>query len=157
MSPRAACRLATLGFEQVYDYMPGKVDWIAHGLPVEGSWDQAATAGALARRDIATCGLTDAATIVLDRIERSPYGFALVLADEGEIVLGRVRRSAIGDVRDASAEELMEPGPSTVRAHVEVGELARRLRERDLSTAVVTAPTGRLIGVVHREQLERPQ
>lgn len=24
MSPRAACRLDTLGFEQVYDYMPGR-------------------------------------------------------------------------------------------------------------------------------------
>ena len=32
MSPRAACRLAALGFEQVYDYMPSKVDWLARGL-----------------------------------------------------------------------------------------------------------------------------
>lgn len=157
MSPRAACRLATLGFEQVYDYTPGKVDWIAHGLPVDGSWDQAATAGALARGDVAICRLTDSAAAVLDRIDRSPYGFALVLADEGEILLGRVRRSAIGETREARAEELMEPGPSTVRAHIETSELARRLHERDLTTAVVTTPTGRLLGVVHREQLPRPQ
>jgi rhodanese-related sulfurtransferase len=36
MSPRAACRLDTLGFEHVYDYMPGKFDCLARGLPREG-------------------------------------------------------------------------------------------------------------------------
>ncbi len=155
MSPRAACRLATLGFEAVYDYSAGKVDWIAHGLPVKGSWNQAATAGALARRDVATCRLTETMSAVRERIDRSPYGFALVLSDEGEILLGRVRRSALGH-EQAPVEELMEPGPSTVRAHVEAEDLARRLQERELSTAVVTTPSGRLLGVVRREQLEGP-
>ena len=36
MSPRAACRLQTLGFTNVYDYVLGKADWLAHGLPTEG-------------------------------------------------------------------------------------------------------------------------
>jgi rhodanese-related sulfurtransferase len=36
MSPRAACRLELLGFTQVYDYVAGKADWLAHGLPTEG-------------------------------------------------------------------------------------------------------------------------
>ena len=36
MSPRAVCRLEALGFQQVYDYVPGKVDWLARGLPREG-------------------------------------------------------------------------------------------------------------------------
>ncbi|MDP9404293.1 MAG: rhodanese-like domain-containing protein [Actinomycetota bacterium] len=33
MSPRAAWRLEHLGFAQVYDYVAGKVDWMAAGLP----------------------------------------------------------------------------------------------------------------------------
>ena len=33
MSPRAASRLERLGFEPVYDYVSGKVDWMAAGLP----------------------------------------------------------------------------------------------------------------------------
>jgi CheY-like chemotaxis protein len=37
MSPRAACRLETLGFDQVYDDSAGKTDWLAHGLAVEGA------------------------------------------------------------------------------------------------------------------------
>ena len=36
MSPRAAARLETLGFDKVYDYVSGKSDWIAAGLPTVG-------------------------------------------------------------------------------------------------------------------------
>ena len=36
MSPRAACQLEELGFDQVYDYELGIADWKAAGLPVEG-------------------------------------------------------------------------------------------------------------------------
>src|SRR5882762_8978989 len=36
MSPRAATWLGVLGFD-VYDYALGKVDWMAHGLPMEGT------------------------------------------------------------------------------------------------------------------------
>jgi hypothetical protein len=36
MSPRAACRLATIGFTEVYDYVAGKAEWLARGLPRDG-------------------------------------------------------------------------------------------------------------------------
>jgi rhodanese-related sulfurtransferase len=152
MSPRAACRLATLGFTEVYDYVAGKVDWIAHGLALEGEWDQAAAIGAFAHRDAVTCRLQDRAGLVRGRIEASPYGFALVLSAHG-VVLGRVRSSALTAGEDVPIEALMEPGPSTVRAHVQAAELAGRLTERDLATAIVTTPGGRLLGVVCREEL----
>ncbi len=32
MSPRAACRLETLGFAQVFDYTAGKAEWLAYGF-----------------------------------------------------------------------------------------------------------------------------
>ena len=37
MSPRAAARLESLGFRQVYDYVAGEADWFASGLPMEGA------------------------------------------------------------------------------------------------------------------------
>ena len=37
MSPRAACRLDALGFNQVYDYTLGFADWKAAGEPIEGT------------------------------------------------------------------------------------------------------------------------
>jgi len=60
MSPRAACRLETLGFEQVFDYVEGKADWLARGLPAEGEQADEGRAGHLARRDVATCRLSGA-------------------------------------------------------------------------------------------------
>jgi CBS domain-containing protein len=45
----------------------------------------------------------------------------------------------------------MEAGPSTDRP---LAELAERLGSRGLSSAVVTSPDGRLLGVVRRADME---
>jgi hypothetical protein len=45
--------------------------------------------------------------------------------------------------------------PSTVRPDVPATELARRLRGRDLNTAVLTTPEGHLLGVARRADLEQ--
>jgi CBS domain-containing protein len=149
MSPRAACRLATLGYD-VYDYAAGKVDWIAHGLPIEGTAAERRTALSLARDDVAVCALDDHATDVARQIDASPYGFALVLSTE-EVVLGRVRRSRLnGGDSGAHAEAVMEPGPSTIRPHLTVEELVARLGRSDVRTLIVTDPEGKLLGVVRR-------
>jgi rhodanese-related sulfurtransferase len=37
MSPRAAWRLEAAGFGPVYDYAAGKADWLAAGLPFQGT------------------------------------------------------------------------------------------------------------------------
>jgi CBS domain-containing protein len=154
MSPRAACRLETLGFAQVYDYVSGKADWLAHDLPVEGAQADAATTGRVARRDVVACGLDERAGAVRERIKRSPYGFAVVISPGG-VVLGRLRGSALEESADATAEDLMEPGPSTVRPDTSAPALAKRLADRKLRTAIVTTPEGQLIGIVLREDLLR--
>jgi Mg/Co/Ni transporter MgtE len=154
MSPRAACRLETLGFEHVYDYVPGKSDWLASGLPTEGTAAKRPRAGAIARDDVVTCGLDDRVDEIRSRVEESRYGFALVTTERGTL-LGRLRISTMEDAgADAFAESLMEPGPSTVRPDVDAAELAARLAQRELRTAIVTTPEGRLVGVVRREDLE---
>jgi CBS domain-containing protein len=154
MSPRAACRLETLGFTEVYDYVPGKADWLAHNLPLEGEQADASTAGRLARDDVVTCRLDDRVGEVGERIAGSGYGFALVTTSGG-VVLGRLRGSALDCDPHSRAEDVMEAGPSTVRPDTPAASLAKRLVERDLRWAVVTNPDGQLIGVVGREDLER--
>jgi CBS domain-containing protein len=153
MSPRAACRLATLGFEQVFDYMPGKVDWLARGLPVEG--DKAAEPRALdfARHDVVTCELSDSIGSVRERVAESAYGFAFVLEDG--VLMGRLHKAMLEGDPDARAESVMEPGPSTSRPDTPPGELLDKLQKADLTTAVLTDPEGRLLGVVLRADLER--
>jgi CBS-domain-containing membrane protein len=153
MSPRAACRLESLGFGEVYDYMPGKVDWLARGLPSEGAKADELRAAALAHDDVVTCAPADPAGELLARIEASPYGFALVLSEQ-RVVLGRLRRRAVEADARGTAGELMEPGPSTVRAHVPATRLLERLQSSGLHTAIVTAPDGALIGVLRRADAE---
>lgn len=143
-----------MGFTDVYDYVLGKADWLAHNLPVDGEQAQAATAGRAARDDVVTCGLEAPIGPLRETIDRSPYGFALVTT-AGGVLMGRLRRSALGADPDAPAEHAMEPGPSTVRADAPVRDLAQRLADRDLETAIVTTPEGRLIGVVPRGDLKR--
>jgi CBS domain-containing protein len=134
--------------------VPGKADWIAHNLPVEGDQADAPTAGRLAGDDVVRCGLDDRVGELRERIRASAYGFALVVADGG-VLLGRVRGSALDCDPMLRAEEVMEPGPSTVRPDTAAPELARRLEDRRLRWAVVTDPEGRLIGVSSREALAR--
>jgi Mg/Co/Ni transporter MgtE len=154
MSPRAAWRLETLGFEQVHDYVGGKAEWLANGLPREGIAG-VPYAGELVDRDPPTCALTDSAEEVRARLAPERYGFCLVL-NEQRILLGRVRRSALdGADAAASAESLMEPGPSTVRFNTPARDLAQTLTSENRKTAIVTTPGGCLVGVFHREEAER--
>ena len=152
MSPRAACRLATLGFTQVYDYMPGKVDWLARGLPREGDKADEPRAIDLALHDVVTCALDDRIADVRRRVERSPYRFAFVTSDDG-VLLGRLRRTVLDGDSAFTAERVMEPGPSTVRPDTPPAELGERLARRKLDTAVLTDPEGRLLGLVRRRDL----
>jgi CBS domain-containing protein len=142
-----------MGYD-VYDYAAGKVDWMAHGLPIEGTAAEAPTAGSLARDDVVACGLEDRAEEVALRIDASPYGFALALST-GRVVLGRVRRSRVRDDDPAArVEEVLEPGPSTIRPHLTVQELGERLARRDVRTLIVTDPEGKLLGVVRRSDVQ---
>ena len=154
MSPRAACRLEALGFGEVYDYVAGKVDWLAHNLPVQGERATPPTAGRLMRDDAVRCRPEDRVVDVLERIEASPYGFALVTSDDGTLV-GRVRPSQVGGRSDRPVAEVMEFAPSTVRPHRSAAHVAERLADQDLRWAIVTTPEGRLLGAAWREDLER--
>lgn len=152
MSPRAAARLDSLGFEQVYDYAPSKVDYLARGLPTEGEKAGERRAIDVLRDDVVRCRLADPVEEVRARIEASPYGFAIVVADD-QTVLGRVRGSALGDAEGRSGEQAMEPGPSTIRADVRTEALRERMEAGGLATALVTTPDGTLLGLVRRSDL----
>jgi rhodanese-related sulfurtransferase len=153
MSPRAATWLEHLGFD-VYDYALSKVDWMAHGLPMEGTAADRPTALSFVRTDIATCTLAERTEQIKLSIDASPYGFGLVLA--GRVVLGRVRRSRLDDAAsDAGVELVMEPGPSTTRPDADPADLASRLQRSGAQTAILTNPEGELLGVVRRSDIAK--
>ncbi|HVL33804.1 MAG TPA: CBS domain-containing protein [Actinomycetota bacterium] len=150
MSPRAAWRLEALGFEEVYDYKEGKLDWLAAGLPIEGADSARATAASVARRDVPTCATTEQLGEVAKRVRAHGWDTCVVVNDE-RVVFGLLRASQLGGDPDRCVGEAMRSGPSTFRPHVPVEEMAAFMSQHDLASAPVTSSDGRLIGLLVRE------
>jgi Mg/Co/Ni transporter MgtE len=150
MSPRAAWRLESYGYERVYDYVPGKADWLAFNLPREGF---ARLAGDVIRRDVPTCGFRERLAEVRDRLAASEYGMLVALNQEG-IVMGRLDRGALQADPDSTVDRLMREGPTTVRPSEELDAIASRMRNADIDGVLVTSSDGRLLGMLTCEDAE---
>jgi hypothetical protein len=121
---------------------------------VEGDEADAPRAGQLARADPAKCRIDERVGAVRSRVDISPYGFAVAVS-EGGVVLGRVRAAALADDPQARVEEVMEPGPPTVRPSEDLAPLLERMRRQDMPTILVTTPEGVLLGVLRRDDAAR--
>ena len=164
MSPRAASRLDSLGFTQVFDYVTGMADWTANGLPTEGEKVGVLREGVVCRdalrardalrTDILTCRLQDTVGNVRERLERAGQRQCVVTSDDS-VVLGRLRGEALEGDPNASVEAVMESGPSTIRPDVSLSEFTEHMRARKVGSALVTTSTGRLIGMLFRKDAEK--
>ncbi len=154
MSPRAAWRLESLGFTQVFYYVAGKADWLANGLPVEGKLKSVPRIGAAARRDVPTCRLTDRVGAVRERVRAAGWDRCIVVGEAG-VVLGLLRGKALDVDPETPAESVMQEGPSTFRPNLTVAEMAEYMQERRIGHALVTTSDGKLVGVLVRQDAER--
>ena len=154
MSPRAASRLDSLGFTQVFDYVTGMADWTANDLPTEGRLAAVLRAGDAVRRDVPTCGLTERLGAVRERVQAAGEKVCIVTNEEG-VVLGRLRGEAFNADPEASIESVMEAGPTTIRPDLQLEEITEHLQERRVGSIVVTTSVGRLIGILYRSDAER--
>src|SRR5258705_7954261 len=116
MSPGAACRLMQLGFAPVYDYTLGKADWIAAGLPSVRAGQPSRRVVNAVRPDVPTCAADTAAELALQQARAHGWDRCVVTAGQGTVV-GILRAGRIGANERAQAAEVMQPGPTTVRAH----------------------------------------
>ena len=149
MSPRAAARLETLGFEKVYDYVSGKSDWIAAGLPTvrrsEGppTARDALRAGDVLAHDGERLGDVAARARAAGRDE-------VIVVDDRHVVLGRIRGTAFeGD--PSFVEDVMRSGPATVRPDTPLETIVETLGSAHVASTLVTDPDGRFIGTVYLE------
>ncbi len=153
MSPRAAWRLEGLGFESVYDYVPGKADWSASGLPMEGKLASVPTIGDVARRDVPTCAPAERLENARDRVRAAGWD-ACVVVNKERVVLGLLREKEFSLDPEASVEEVMRNGPTTFRPNEPAVKMAKRMRERGARNVLVTTSDGRLVGLLYREDVE---
>jgi len=147
MSPRAAWRLESLGFGEVYDYAVGKLDWLAAGLPTEGTNAQKPRAGTLARKDVPTCGLDERLGDVRDRAHGQGWDVAVVVNAE-RVVFGLLRAKELAGDSERLISDAMRPGPSTFRPYVLADEMARTMVDHKLESSPITTSDGRLVGLL---------
>jgi CBS domain-containing protein len=153
MSPRAAWRLEQLGFIDVYHYVAGKADWLAAGLPSEGPGSAAPRAGAVARRDIATCETDQTVADARTRVADSDWT-GCVVVNAARVVLGVLRAEDLTVDANAVVDAVMRVGPTTVRANEDLVALLQRMSAHATDSVLVTNPDGRLLGVLVRADAE---
>jgi rhodanese-related sulfurtransferase len=146
MSPRAAWRLEEFGFE-VSDYTTGKADWRAAGLPTEGRGTPIERAVDAMRTDVLTCRLE----ITLTDVQRAMItagATECIVINDSRVVIGRLRYSAVEAAGDKTIDNLVEPGPTTIRADADLIATRQRLQERRVASVLVTTPDGELLGAL---------
>src|SRR5262245_15433612 len=154
LSARAAWRLESMGFQEVYRYTPGKADWLAAGWETEGTQSKKARIRGMIQKDVPTCSLRERLEDVKSR--RRPNQDLCVVVNDRNIVLGVIR----GETWDANplsrVAEVMQPGPPTLRPDLDPKDAQKLLRNHDSPSVIVTTSDGELLGIIRIAQ-KKPQ
>jgi predicted transcriptional regulator len=83
-------------------------------------------------------------------VQASGYDTCVVVNDTG-IVFGSLGGAALAADATTPAEQVMEPGPATIRPHLLLRDVVHYLQQKDLDRIVVTTAEGRLMGLLYRQ------
>lgn len=75
-----------------------------------------------------------------------------LVVNDRRIVLGRLGRAALASGSDASVQDVMTAGPSTVRPSLDLSAAVERMRTQNLTDLPVTRPDGALLGILRRDE-----
>ena len=75
----------------------------------------------------------------------------MIVVDDRHVVLGRIRGAALNGDPDALIEDVMRPGPATIRADTPLETVVATLGRAGVANTLVTDPDGRFIGTVYLE------
>jgi predicted transcriptional regulator len=143
-----------MGFHDVHDYVTGKLDWMAAGLPTEGTNAERPRAGDVARKDAPTCRMDERIAEARARAEAAGFDACVVVSEE-RVVMGLLRSKELHGDGDERVERVMRPGPSTYRPYVDIEEMAHVMVHHDLPNSPITTADGKLVGLLLREDAVR--
>ena len=154
LSSRAAHRLERLGFQEVYDYAAGKMDWLSADLPYQGT---AVLISQIVRHDPVITRPGDQIPEIEPRVVADPAGVAIVVGPD-DVILGFIGDQELkGASPEATAEDIMLAAVPTIRASEEVDDVRRRMDRAGITDVVVTMPDGRLVGIVSTSAIRSPE
>lgn len=151
-SARAAARLEAFGLTDVVDYPPGKAAWLAEGLPSEGLRRPEQRVGHLADPDVPLVPASATVAEAAEAVGDGDIGI-VVTEDEHRVVLGVVRPETFGLPPATPVSAVVQPGPSTFRPSMTIGELVTYFRTSNESRAIITTLSGRWIGLIRRRDV----
>jgi len=149
MSRRAAARLESMGFHSVFAYVPGKVDWLAYGLPVERGPKMSPMVGDLINRDVPRCRAGDSIEAARQAAYEMGMDICPVVNDDG-VLVGLCTRNTLHAHPSITVDMVMEPGPITARPSMAVKEALDIMERKKSRTLIVTNPDGKLLGCFDR-------
>lgn len=117
---------------------------------MEGEFAEIPKASDVARRDVPACRPGEPVGEVYRRCQDLGWNVCLV-ANEQNIVLGRLRGKAWDVDPDTPVEEVMENGPTTFRPDSFLEPLIQRMHDKKVGTVIITNPDGVLIGILYRK------
>lgn len=139
----------------MYDFLAGKKDWLAAGLPTEGKRAGQLRAGHVSRPDPLICSLGERVGEVRRRLGSEGWDACIVVNDH-DVVEGRIRPDDLADVDgETPLEEVMELGPTSIRPNTGLESIVKRMRKANVASILVTTGDGELLGVLYREDAER--
>ena len=134
------------------DYVPGKQAWFEENEPRDGKAADEIWIGDVADSEVPTCRPNDPIGEVRGRTEGWD---TCVVVNSERVVLGLLRKKELDGDPNATAEQVMRPGPKTFRPNVSLVELLKSMRDHDIQTnSLVTTLDGRLLGVISRADAE---
>jgi rhodanese-related sulfurtransferase len=154
LSARAAWRLESMGFQEVYRYTPGKADWLAAGWETEGTHAKKVRIRQMIQKEVPTCSLRERLEDVKSR--RRPNQDLCVVVNDRNIVLGVIQGERWNANPQARVADVMQPGPRTIRPDLEPKDAQKMLRNYDAPSAIVTTSDGELLGIIRIAQ-KKPQ
>jgi predicted transcriptional regulator len=143
-----------MGFANVFDYVAGKQDWLANGLPSQGKRAESPRIGDLAAKDVPTCSLNEPVGRVKERAVKAGWDLAVAVS-EHRIILGLLRNEQLAGSPEHTVEQVMQPGPSTWRPNLSIGRMMAHAQRYQLHHLMVSTSDGVLVGVLRRSDLDR--
>ena len=150
LSARAAWRLESMGYQEVYRYTAGKADWLAAGFPTEGAEASRPTLKDILKKNVLTCAPKDRLGVIKNR-RPNPTDICVVLNDR-RMVLGLIKGAAWDEDPLKMASEVMNLAPRTFRPDKDPEEVMKTMRKADIDYALVTTSDGELLGFVERRE-----
>jgi CBS domain-containing protein len=137
-----------LGFDEVFDYAGGKLDWMGYGLPVEPEQSDETVFDRMLRQ-FPTCEPGESLAAAKERALEMGTKLCPVVNQKG-IVLGVVTEERWDGDSATPVEEAMESGPTTLRPYITAKDADERLVEAHKEACLITSSDGKLMGIFRR-------